>query len=60
MPMLKPIRAIIDEQVTVMFGFMNEIKQDLKRESAQIGDAHLKVHQLEDTVRELKKAQTEQ
>ena len=26
MPWLKPIKTIIDEQVTVMFSFMNEIK----------------------------------
>ena len=32
MPWIKPIKAIIDEQVTVMFSFMNEIKEDLKRE----------------------------
>ena len=60
MPMLKPIKSIINEQVTVMFSFMNEIKEDLKRESGKIGDVHLKVHQLEDTVLNIKKAQKEE
>ena len=57
MPMLKPIKSIIDEQVTVMFSFMNEIKDDLRRESEKFGDVHMKVHTLEDTIREVKKAQ---
>ena len=56
MPMLKPIKSIIDEQVTVMFSFMNEIKDDLRRESEKFGDVHMKVHTLEDTIREVKKA----
>ena len=31
MPLLKPIKAIIDEQITAMYSFQNEVRLDLKR-----------------------------
>lgn len=31
MPLLKPIKAIIDEQITSNYSFQNEVKLDLKR-----------------------------
>ena len=32
MPMLKPIKAIIDEQITTMYTFQNEIKLEIKKQ----------------------------
>ena len=32
MPMLQPIKAIIDEQITTMYTFQNEIKLEIKKQ----------------------------
>ena len=38
MPFLAPIKAIIDEQITNMYSFQTEIKQEMRRNEQHTGE----------------------